>query len=66
MDEQLGRGESCCQLRSKGAGEGMMLLVLKKKKKKKTIAREEELSHRICDHRKSNTVIAKTIASKGK
>jgi len=27
--------ESCCQLRSKGAGEGMMLLVLKKKKKKK-------------------------------
>ena len=41
-----------------------MLLVLKKKKK--TIAREEELSHRICDHRKRNTVVAKTIASRGK
>ena len=40
-----------------------MLLVLKKKK---TIAREEELSHRICDHRKRNTVVAKTIASRGK
>ena len=40
-----------------------MLLVLKKKK---TIAREEEFSHRICDHRKRNTVVAKTIASRGK
>ena len=40
-----------------------MLLVLKKKK---TIAREEELSHRICDHRKRNTSGCKNHCQQGK